>query len=264
MRQRTTASRRFTAWSFVDRMDGAVNRALGYTTTALVMFSIGCSPDRSLHGYNLGAAYEDLAPGLICQHGISPENGRWDALLEYPTDSTAADLRYCVPVPEADSILWPHDNNHLAMVFDDDRLVEVEGFASFEEGTRRRDNLEIPPPETWRVMLQHLTDAFGAPPDSINRFLCDTSTDESLCLAYFRLYWPPSHVSTHRQAVVFLHASPPGADVVNVVLRSYEKAVRCLPHACDQRRLSASAARLLDYLFERMDSARAASDSVPP
>ena len=238
---------------------------ISYTTTAAAVSFLGCSPDRSLHGYDLGAAYKDLAPGLICQWGISPENGRWDGLLEYPTDSTAADLRYCVPVPEADSILWPHDNNHLAMVFDDDRLVEVEGFASFEEGTRRRDNLEIPPPETWRVMLQHLTDAFGAPPDSINRFLCHTSTDESLCLAYFRLYWPPSHVSTHRQAVVFLHASPRGANVVNVVLRSYEKAVRCLPHACEQRRLSASAVRLLDYLSKRRaDSARAASDSVPP
>ncbi len=91
-------SQRTSAWSLVDRIDRAVKRALGYTTIALVTSSLGCSPDRSLHGYDLGAAYEDLAPGLICQPGISTNSkfeiwGWWGGRLDYPSDSTAAGLR---------------------------------------------------------------------------------------------------------------------------------------------------------------------------
>ena len=280
MSQRTSASRRTSTWpSRLHGMDGAVNRALGYTTIAIVMFSIGCSPDRALHGYNLGAAYEDIAPGLICQRGFSTVNKRWDGLLQYPSDSTAAELRYCEPVPKSDSNFSPHEDNDFLLVFDDNRLVEMEGIARFDAGTHPSDAVIIPPPETWRAMLQHLTDAFGGPPDSISQFSCHRlSTDESLCLADFRLYWPPSKSAgqlrnfrsgwgapTFREAVVYLRASPRvsrgGSDLV---LSSYERVVRCWPQGCAQRRLSALAARTLDYLLERIDSARAASDSVPP
>lgn len=281
MSQRASASQRSsTCSSRLDRIDGAVNRALGYTTIAIVMFSIGCSPDRSLHGYDLGAAYEDLAPGLICQRGISTLSGRyerWGGRLDYPSDSTAAGLRYCVPVPKADSTLWPHDNDTLVMVFDDDRLVEIKGIALFEAGTRPWDILEIPPPNTWRRMLRHLTDAFGGPPDSIIRSSCyNLSTDESQCLVNFRLYWAPSgqqrvRAPTYREAVVWLRVSPPGADVVNVVLWSFETAVRCPPHACTRRRESRESAAMLRESLRILralrkyywsDSARAERDSL--
>ena len=249
--------------------------ASGRAAIAAVMITIGCSADRTLHGYELGAAYNDLASGLIC-YGIWSDIGGWDGLLEYPTDSTAAELTYCEPVPKSDSIFLPHEDNNFLLVFDDDRLVEIVGTARFDAGTRPSDAVVVPPPNTWTEVLQHLTAAYGGPPDSISRSTCyRLSTDESDCLADFRLSWSPSNrrdadgpiygtAPIYREAAVWLRASPLTSTVVNLTLRTYEKAVRCAPQACSMRRSARLLNRLLDSSKRKRDSASAASDSGPP